>query len=229
MRKELPYFNIDGEYGGDQDWFRDPSMRLGGCGAETACDLSIYLTLYKGRPLYPFDARSLTREDYCRFTKIMKPYLHPRFSGIDRLDIYTEGFGRFLEDSGENGVGLETLDGASTYAEAERAVRSSIDSGMPVVMLVLNHKDPAFRDYEWHWFILNGYDDGGAGSGGARGDSHLDARRTADAEDMGTAGGGSCIKSVKAVTYGSWEWLDFHALWDTGMTRRGGLVLPVLH
>ena len=30
---------------------------------------------------------------------------------------------------------------------------------------------------------------------------------------------------VKAVTYGSFEWLDFAKLWNTGYDRKGGLVL----
>ena len=31
MRKELEYFRIENAYGGSQDWFGDPMMKLGGC------------------------------------------------------------------------------------------------------------------------------------------------------------------------------------------------------
>ena len=48
MKKELTYFNIEGEYGGNQNWFYDPMMRLGGCAAIATCDLCIYLNLYSG-------------------------------------------------------------------------------------------------------------------------------------------------------------------------------------
>ena len=41
MKKELAYFNIEGEYGGNQNWFYD-SMTLGGCAAIATCDLCIY-------------------------------------------------------------------------------------------------------------------------------------------------------------------------------------------
>ena len=41
MKKELTYFNIEGEYGGNQNWFYDPMMRLGGCAAIATCDLCI--------------------------------------------------------------------------------------------------------------------------------------------------------------------------------------------
>ena len=55
--------------------------------------------------------------------------------------------------------------------------------------------DSRYKDYVWHWFLLNGYDDSAA--------SFL----------------------VKAVTYSAFEWLDFGGLWDTGYRNRGGLVL----
>ena len=48
MKKELEYFMIDGEFGGNQDWFTNIVMNVGGCGAATACDSCIYLAKYKG-------------------------------------------------------------------------------------------------------------------------------------------------------------------------------------
>mgnify|MGYP006994610556 CR=1 FL=1 len=47
MKKELDYFMIDGEFGGNQDWFTNIVMNVGGCGAATACDSCIYLAKYK--------------------------------------------------------------------------------------------------------------------------------------------------------------------------------------
>lgn len=46
MKKELEYFMIDGEFGGNQDWFTNIVMNVGGCGAATACDSCIYLAKY---------------------------------------------------------------------------------------------------------------------------------------------------------------------------------------
>ena len=51
------------------------------------------------------------------------------------------------------------------------------------------------QEFVWHWYILNGYLE--------QGDTFL----------------------VKAVTFGTWRWLDFAVLWDTGFDRKGGLVL----
>ena len=55
--------------------------------------------------------------------------------------------------------------------------------------------DSALKDYVWHWFLLTGYE---------------------EYED---------VMMVKAVTYGSYQWLDFDNLWDTGYTNKGGMIL----
>ena len=70
MKKELEYFMIDGEFGGNQDWFTNIVMNVGGCGAATACDSCIYLAKYKGmKKLYPFDLEQIDKEAYKKFKK----------------------------------------------------------------------------------------------------------------------------------------------------------------
>ena len=182
-------------------------MRLGGCGAETACDSSLYFALHLGiERAYPFDSRRLSKKDYVDFAHIMEKYLWPRMSGIDRLDIYTEGYGRYLSDRGISNMTMSTMDGTESYEVAAMAVRRQIDAGLPVPTLILNHRDRRYADYNWHWFLINGYDDRVSGSAGDAGDT-----------DPGML--------VKAVTYSSYEWLDLRRLWDTGYLRRGGLIL----
>lgn len=195
MRRELEHFRIGDSYGGNQDWFPTFMMRIGGCGAETACDSSIYFALYRGlTDIAPENAAAITKEDYIRFAYEMKPYLSPRMSGIDRLDIFTDGYSQFLRDRGETRLTMKTLDGTEPYEAAQDAVIRQIHRGYPIPTLILNHRNKALDDYVWHWFLINGYDD--------------------------TDG-----FQVKAVTYSKYEWLDFRQLWDTGHTRRGGLIL----
>ncbi len=194
--KELDYFLVDGAYGWRQEWFPEYMMRLGGCAAVTACDCCVWLKKYRGLGrLYPGSAEAVTREDYLRLAARMKPYLRPRWRGIDTLDIYRDGFGRYLRDAGETGLALEKLDGGCAPEAAWAALRGQIDGRWPVPCLILSHRDPAFADYVWHWFLLTGYD-GGEGPG-----------------------------LVRAVTDGEGKWLDFAALWNTGHSRRGGLIL----
>lgn len=196
MRRELPYFRIGDCLGGNQSWFVDPMMRLGGCAAVTACDLSIYLARYRGkRHLYPYDLKRLNRRTYVQFSKVMKPYLRPRKNGVNRLSLYTEGFGRYLADAGETAVALNELSGDEPFAEACRRVRASIDEKLPAACLLLKHRESRLKDFVWHWFLLTGYEE------------------TADGF------------FVKAVTYGEAIWLDFAVLWDTGYEEKGGLIL----
>ena len=170
-------------------------MKLGGCGAETACECSIYFTMYKNKDLYPFDINHLTVEDYKKFGAIMKPYLSPRMTGIDRLDIFIDGFNAYLRDRGETEISMTEFSGEEDLESAKRIICAQIDKELPIPMLMLNHKNRKFKDYDWHWFIVNGY---------KYDDSNF---------------------FIKAVTYSEYEWLDLAEFWDTGHRRKGGLVI----
>lgn len=48
MKRELPYFSIEGAFGGSQEWFtHDWWMRKGGCAAVTATDCSLFFPFIK--------------------------------------------------------------------------------------------------------------------------------------------------------------------------------------
>lgn len=196
MKRELEHFYIGSSYGGNQDWFPTFMMHIGGCGAETACDSSIYFAVHRGlKRIAPGNAASLTKDDYIRFAYQMKPYLSPRMTGIDRLDIYIDGYAEYLRSCGESGLSMTTFDGGEPFEKARDAVVRQIDGGCPVPTLILNHSNKRYADYVWHWFLINGYNDSG--------DEFL----------------------VKAVTYSAYEWLSLKGLWNTGFKRRGGFVL----
>lgn len=194
MKLELDYFYIGNAYGGEQTWFSDYWMRLGGCAAVTACDCSIYFSLFRKKNLYPYDVDHVMREDYIRFSKKMKPYLRPRISGIDRLDIYIDGFRKYLTDRGEEKLKMKVWEGGNQISDTKIVVKQQINEGFPIPFLILKHANPNFQDYVWHWFLLTGYEE--------IGDNFM----------------------VKVVTYGSWRWLKLDELWDTGYERKGGLI-----
>ena len=207
-KRELEHFYIGNSYGGSQEWFRSFMMRIGGCGAETACDSSLYFALNLGiEGIYPFDMQRLSKRDYVDFAHIMEKYLWPRMSGIDRTEIFVDGYAKYLRDRGVDSISMTTLEGTEPYEAAAEAVMRQIDAGFPVPTLILNHRDRKYADYNWHWFLINGYDE--------RMDNNSNADGDAD----------RCTLFVKAVTYSSYEWLDLKKLWDTGHIRRGGLVL----
>ena len=195
MKKELPHFNIGASYGGNQDWFPTFMMRIGGCGAETACDSSMYFALHRGlSKIAPENFETLTRDEYVDFAYVMKPYLSPRMTGIDRLDIFVDGYSQYLRDRGEDRLSMTELSGDEPYDAAKDAVIRQIDGGYPIPTLILNHRDKRYEDYVWHWFLINGFDN--------------------------TNG-----FYVKAVTYSGYQWLSLKDLWNTGCSRCGGFVL----
>ena len=196
MKVELPYFFIGNSYGGQQDWLPEYMMRIGGCAAVTACDCCIYFERYKNfRGLYPFDANNVTKENFIKFTDEMKPYLHPRWSGIDKLSIYIDGFEKFLRDHGEKTLQLSGWDGEKNFESTHMILKYQIDNGWLVPCLTLNHKNPALEDYVWHWFLITGYE----------------------------ISGGNFF--AKLVSYGIGYWVNFDLLWDTGFDKKGGLIL----
>ena len=196
MKYELKHFIIGYSYGGNQDWFPTFMMRLGGCGAETACDSSVYFALYRGlTKIAPENVAKLTKDDYVNFAYIIKPYLSPRMSGIDKLDIYIDGYSEYLRDRGETRLSMTGFDGRKPFDKAREAVKQQIDGGYPIPTLILNHSNPKYKDYVWHWFLINGYDDSG--------------------KDF----------LVKTVTYSHYRWLSLDELWNTGFEKRGGFVL----
>ena len=199
MKKELEHFYIGDSYGGNQEWFDTFMMRKGGCAVETACDMSLYLAMHKGvERIYPFSfgkVTTVTKENYVGFAYLMEPYLKPRMSGIDSPELYIGGYNRYLEMRGVENIDMYIFRGDEPYEDAVDIVRKQIDAGYPIPTLILNHRNKALRDYEWHWFLINGYDE-------------------SDGRFM-----------VKTVTYSSWKWIDLKELWDTGYSRKGGFVI----
>ena len=196
MKVELPYFKIGNSLGGQQDWFSEYMMRIGGCAAVTACDCSIYFELYKNlRGLYPFDVKNISKNDYIKFSNVMKPYLHPRWQGIDKLEIYIDGFTQFLRDRGENNLQVLGWSGHNDFKATHMVLKHQIDNGYPIPCLTLYHKNRIFEDYVWHWFLITGYE--------------------IDGDNW----------KVKLVSYGVGRWFNFDMLWDTGFLNKGGLIV----
>ena len=196
MEKELKYFDIEGCYGGNQKWFYDPIIRFCGCGAIVTCDICIYLNLFKNiKNLYPFNIDCLNKEDFIKFSKIIKKYLHPKINGISTLQLYIDGFKLYLEDIKCNEINIKPFSGVNCVDAAQKIVMSQIDKEIPIPFLLLKHKNKELDEYIWHWFIIAGY------------------KKTYD--DL----------LVKVITYGKYEWISFKELWDNGYEQKGGMII----
>ena len=195
MKKILDYFEIDGAVGGNQDWFRNLVMKMGGCAAATACDSCIYFAMHQNRlHLYPFDVRTLSKEDYIQFSQKMKPYIRPRMGGVRELSMYIEGFQNYLNDVGEIHLQMDGFSGEHSVEEAKAFIKKQIDADYPVPYLMLRHKDKKFEDLTWHWFLLYGYEE-------------------AERDFL-----------VTVATYGETASLSLEELWNTGEEEKGGLI-----
>lgn len=196
MKNELPYFEINGSYGSNQNWFIDLTMYMGGCAAVTACDSCIYLALYKGKKeLYPYDSLKLCRKDYVRFSKKMKPYLRPRREGIKTLDVFIEGFQKYIRDFAKMQIKMTGFSGKLPVEDAERTIQMQIENGMPIPFLLLKHTNPNLKDFTWHWFLIAGYE-------------------VINNEFF-----------VKIITYGKYHWFLLDELWNTGYEEKGGMII----
>ena len=195
MKKELDYFYVDHHYGSNQDILNDLMLRFGGCAALAACDISIFLDIYHGTDLYPFDCRRITQKDYEAFAAIMKPYLHPRMTGISRLELFTEGFLLYIRNHSKGSLNLTEFAGDNLFSDARDQIIRKIDEGYPLPFLMLYNQHTFLKDFAWHWFVINGY---------------------ANTESA---------FYVKAVSYGEFRWFRLSDLWHTGYRRKGGLIL----
>ena len=198
MKKELDYLNIEGNYGGDQEWFSYFSMRFGGCAAATAIELLMYLAkeYEELRELYPYDICQLTKIDYNLFGKQMRPHLKPRKNGVCKTSMYIEGLEQYMKDETPFSelFELNGFEGSETEEEAKAFIKSKINAGLPIPYLMLRHTDSKYKDFVWHWFMLTGYEETEAGF------------------------------QVIIATYGERYVFDFHELWNTDYELKGGMV-----
>ena len=210
MRRELEHFIIDGSYGWNQDWFPDFFMRMGGYAAVTACDSCVYFALRMGHEnLIPFSPDHITRANYLILSRHMKRVLGPRMRGVDKLEIYQDGLGAYFQEVHENQISIGAWHGEKSYLSAQERLIAQINAGLPVPFLLLQHADPAFDFYTWHWFLLMGYN----------------IPDNPDASDNSDNSNNPGAFQVQAVTYGHRRWLDFQALWNTGFDEKGGMIL----
>ena len=195
MKNELQLFKVDNMYGFNQELFKDMWMNKGGCGAVVACDCCIYFKKYFGiSSLYPGDTDNITKDEYERFAMTMKPFLSPRFTGINKLEIFVDGFNDYLKSVNETRIKMSFLYSDCPYSEFLSEVKRLIDSKMPVPMLVLRHKNRELSDFVWHWFWIAGY---------------------TEFDDV-------CM--VKVISYGTYYTFSLYDIWDSGYREKGGII-----
>ena len=196
MNKELSYFNIDNCYGGNQEWFHNPTIRFRGCAALTSCDLCIYLSLFKDiKHLYPFNRNLLHKEDYIKFSETMKEHLYPRKDGIPTLELYIDRFKSYLDSVKDEYINISSFSAKRPIYEGEKIIINQINKGIPIPFLLLRHKNKDMYELIWHWFLIVGYKE--------------------IEEEL----------FVKIATYGKYQWVLFRKIWESGHNKKGGIII----
>lgn len=208
MQKHLAKVLVDGAPGGNQKQLRDFFMRLGGCAAVTHCDMCLYFYAYCNlSSILPEKiAKACSRQKdtaeinipwsaYEEFTQYMKPYLRPRFQGVDRLEIFTDAANKYLSDHGVTGLEVDSLSADVSYNVFEETLVRQIDRDIPVPCLILRHKQKNLNDFSWHWFWFSGY------------------KKTEE----------RCL--VETISYGQSHTFSLYELWRSEHKRKGGVIL----
>lgn len=192
---EVPFVRVDGRYyGGNQEWSPNWLTRLGGCSTVTACEISICMARHGvGEALYPYDPYHVTMSQFLDFLQNVFTFVRPGVCGLTSLEQYAQEFDAYATTRNVR-LAAECLHGEEPVADAQHFVQSGLQHGIPLACLVLNHKDRSFKDVEWHWFCVTGWE------------------READQFRLIVG------------TYGNRYVLDLNRLWDTGHRQKGGLV-----
>ncbi len=195
MKNELNYYTIGDSFGGNQDWFTTFPMRLGGCAAATACDASIVLARnYNILNIYPYKKESIEKQDYIEFSNEMKSYLKPRLQGINRIELFQEGYKEYLKEHSIENISVSGFKADQSLELAQEFIIKQIDQGMPIPYLLLRHRNVLFKHMTWHWFLVIGYE-----------------------EEDGRF-------YIQVATYGKKQKFELKTFWDTGFSQKGGMV-----
>jgi len=196
MKKNLDFIDVEGNYGGDQHWYKDKFMRLAGCSSVCASEACAYLAgrFPHLRGLYPHDPARIGKKEFISFMTGMFSFFPPGITGLSNIRRFRRCFLDYADAAGV-AVRPALMDGREPLGAARDFVTAALDEGYPVMYLLLRHKDPALDDYTWHWFNLTGYETKG--------------------ESM----------SVDFATWGSKHTADFDNLWNTGANHLGGMVV----
>lgn len=196
MEKELDYYYIDNiHYGGNQEWADHYMMRLGGCSTVCVCDVCVYLAkkFPSLKNLYPYDPFNVTKQDFLNFFKLMYKFVYPGIKGLSNILKFEKKLRNYLSITNTK-TKIDSFSGSKNVENAKIWIKEKINANLPIMYLLLSHKNKKLEDFHWHWFTLTGYSEQ------------------------------NNIFFVTAGTYGEKYILDLNALWDTGYEQKGGMV-----
>ncbi len=158
---EIPIIYRDGHrigYGANQEWFPEHHQRYSGCASVCGANLAAYYsTLSESfRSIYPMQKSPFDYYEFINFMQEMFRYMLPGHMGYPYIGRFVQDFKRFMTSHGIelNAIGCGTLTSAE---QGFKFIKKMIDKGLPVALLILQHRAPELSDDNWHWLTVTGY------------------------------------------------------------------------
>ncbi len=144
-------------FGGDQHWYRAKWHSLSGCGPTVAATILAHLAERdpKCRALYAYDF-PLQKNDFIEHMQEVREYVKPGVRGLTSKNYFACEAKRFGES---RNVKLKTniINRDYSAEEAYERIKTSIDNGYPLALLILKNPAPEIEEFTWHWMVVIGY------------------------------------------------------------------------
>lgn len=152
------FFQIDGWYGGKQEWlfesgYTSKKKSDKSCGVAAAANLLLYLS--REKPELEMLYKGNNKEDYIELMIKLYTFLKPRFYGIPTLRKMKRGILNFIETKG---VKLRPSSKIWIFKQKDETsfIKNAILKGHPVLLLTWNSPDPQFKN---HWVTVTGWEE----------------------------------------------------------------------
>lgn len=145
-------------YGGNQEWFLGEFQRKAGCGSVTGSNIAaIYAGMNEDmKGLYNPENNFYSYEEYLKLMETMYGYMKPGFMGYPLIGRFAKDFVKYAKDCGISLASRQMF----LPKEKEKALHficQGIDQNHPIAFLILRHPAKEFREDNWHWVTITGY------------------------------------------------------------------------
>ena len=158
MELKCPKIYRDGKYlayGGNPEWFPGTFQRRAGCGSVTGTNIAVCEGLFSEEVE---NSESIPHESYLELMEGMYQYMTPGFMGYPLIGKFKKDFLSFASDRGKK------LKARSMFLPRNRQdcldfIKEGLYHGHPTALLIWRHSRKEFREDNWHWVTITGYDE----------------------------------------------------------------------
>lgn len=158
MELKCPKIYKDGKYlayGGDQEWFPGTFQRRAGCGSVTGTNIAVCEGLYQEELK---DSEAVPHEIYLNLMENMYSYMTPGFMGYPLIGKFKKDFLNFAASKGKK-LKAKSIFLPKGHETCLSFIKDGLYNGHPVALLIWRHSRKEFREDNWHWVTITGYDE----------------------------------------------------------------------